>query len=207
MSSCEYCMSLEDLADFSSKNNYIVALGFVTNSVPSMEKVFIPVPKSKLERYKRGDYEWQVIESEKLPLSLSKLDIQEALTKMCEKYGPTQHVDNTVNMSHEEKIRVSNKIAGKLIQKPYVHSIYLTGSTAIGIDKDNSDVDLLVVLEHCPGKNEHYDLDKLIYESHSIIDPYYIQQKDFLIAQNLQYPLIKNRKLIASKQLSIIYNH
>ena len=198
MSSCEYCMLLEDLVDLSYKNNYIVALGFVFDSGPSVEEILIPVPKSKLERYKRGDYGWQVIEAEKLPPSLSKSGMQETLTKMCEKYGYTEHVGNTINMSHKERIRVSNEIAGKLIQVPYVDSVFLTGSTAIGLDKDNSDVGLLVVLTHCPGKEGHYELDKLTDEFRSITDIFYIPQKDFLKAQDLQYSLIKNRKLIAS---------
>lgn len=197
MSSCEHCMLLEDLADFSSKNNYIAALGFVFDSIPHVEEVVI-VPKSELERYKRGDNGWQVIEAEQLSSSLSKSDLQEALTRMCEKYGTTQHVDNTVNMPHEERIRISNEIAGKLIQIPYIDSVFLTGSTAIGLDRDNSDIDLLVVLASCPGIKGHSDLNKLTNGFHSITDIFYIQQKDFLKAQNSQYPLIKDRKLIVS---------
>ena len=194
MSSCEYCMLLEDLVNFS--NDYIAALGFVFNSIPHMEQVVI-VPKSKLERYKRGDYKWEVIESKKLPPNLSKLDQKEALKKMCEKYDPFQDTDNNIDLSHEERIKASNEIAGKLIQKPYVHSVFLTGSTAIGQDKEDSDVDLLVVLANCPGKKGHYELDKLTYGFQRTIDFFYIQQEDFLKAQDSQYSLVRDRKLIA----------
>ncbi len=198
MSSCEYCMLLEDLVGFSSKDNYIAALGFVFNSIPRVEDVII-VPKSELERYKRGDYGWKVIESEKLPPNLNIFGREEALKRMCEKYGPFQDTDNTINVPHEERIRASNEIAGKLIQVPYVNSVFLTGSTAIGLDKDDSDVDLLVVLASCPGIKGHSDLNKLTREFYGITDIFYIQQKDFLEAQtnDLQYPLIKDRKLIA----------
>jgi hypothetical protein len=191
---------LEDLVDSSFKNDYIVALGFVFDSIPYVGEVVI-VPKSKLERYKRGDYEWQVIEAEQLPPSLSKSDMQEALARMCEKYGSIQYVGNTINVSHKERIRVSNEIAEKLIQIPYVHSVFLTGSTAISLDRDNSDVDLLVVLANCPGTEGHSDLDKLTGGFHSITEILCIPQEDFLIAQNyhLQHPLIRDRSLIVSK--------
>lgn len=196
MNSCEYCMLPEDLDDFSSRNLYVVSLGFVFDSRPRVEEV-VAVPKSKLERYKRGDYEWQVIEAEQL--SSHNSDVDEAIQRMCAKYGKVHITKNPVNMSHEERVKVANEVAGKLITRPYVKSVYLTGSTALRLDRNNSDIDLLVVLGYCTGNNGHAEIEKLGEGYSGAVEFFYIQQRDFLGVQSLQYPLIRDRSLIVSK--------
>lgn len=198
MNSCEYCMSVEDLEDFSSGNLYVVSLGFVFNTMPRVEEVVV-VPKSKLERYRRGEYGWQVIEEQKLPQPHTRQDINEIFIRICAKYGKVHLTSNQINMSHEERVKATNEIARKLILRPYVNSVHLTGSTSLSMDRIDSDIDLLVVLGYCPGNNGHHEMDKFGKGYRCPVDFFYIRERDFLRSHHLGYPLIRDGKLIASK--------
>ena len=102
------------------------------------------------------------------------------------------------NMSNEERVNLAEEIARELVQRPYVNSVFLTGSTAIGQDRKNSDVDILVVLGYCPGNIKHaVMLDSL--KKNLAIDPFSMTQETFTMAQDLQYPLIRNASLLVSK--------
>lgn len=192
-------MLIEDLDGFSSRNLYIVALGFVFGPKSCVEDVVV-VPESMLERYRRGDYEWKVIEAEQLPQTC-KSDIHKAVIEMCARYDKVPLSSNPVivNMQHQERVKVANEIAEKLILRPYVNSVHLTGSTALGSDRIDSDVDLLVVLGYCPGNNGHREMDELGKGYPCPVDFFCIQEKDFLRAQNLGYKLFKDNGLIFSK--------
>ncbi len=198
MNGCEHCISLKDLDDFSSGKMYVVGLGFVFDSKPQVDEVVV-MAESRLDEYRKGLGEWQVIATEKLPKGYNKFEAQEAIIRMCGKYGAVNISDDPVNMSHEERIEIADEISEKLFQKPYVTSVYLTGSTASNLDRKDSDADLLVVLERCPGNNEHCEIDKLGENYPCPVDVFCIREKDFSIAADLQYPLIRNRSLIRSK--------
>lgn len=180
-------MKPEDLDDFSSGKMYVAALGIVLPA-PRVEEVVI-IPESKMERYKKGMYEWHVIEARRLPQGYDKSSGLEAIAEMCAKYGPVSVEGKPAVMSHEERVITAKKLAQRLIRRHYVRSVYLTGSVASQSDRNDSDVDLLAILEYCPGDDEHREMDKLL-EGYPA-DLFCMQQKDFLAADH-SAPLIKN---------------
>ena len=186
-------MTLDDLRDFSNRDNYVVALGFAFSSKP--EEIVI-APKSKLERYRRGDYEFQVIEEQQLLPTLTKQGILETLESVCSKYGPVSIQPRGQAMTHEERLIAARDASARIIQMPFAHSVYLTGSTAVGLDMEYSDVDLLVVLDQCFGDRTHNDIESAI--PRDMVDFHYMQLGDFLRAQG-EYPLISDAILLASK--------
>ena len=177
------------------RDRYTVDLVDSSDLEPFHEEVRA-ISRSKFEGYRRGDYELQVIEAEQLTQGASKWEVHEAIIRMCSKFGEISYIDNTVDMSHEERVRLAEEIAGKLVQRPYVDAVFLTGSTARGQDRSDSDIDILVVLGYCPGNSGHVEMNKL---GTAYVDFYRMQQRDFSMAQGSQYPLIRDSSLLASK--------
>ncbi len=200
MNACEECMSIDDLPDFSSRNLYLVALGFAFGNKPAVEVVDV-VPASKLARYQRRDYEWEVIEAQQLHPNATKANILEAKIRMCAKYGNVKLIGAPTDASHEERVKICGEIASTLIKRDYVNAVYLTGSSALNLDRRDSDLDLIIALEQCPGTLAHYDMEEAA-QSHTVaiaVDMFFLQQGDLIRAQEPQYSLAKQAILIASK--------
>ncbi len=193
-------MLAEDLADYTSGSLYVAALGFTFPDRQTVEKINAPIPRTQLERYKKGVYEWQVIEEEELPRPYKRNDLLQAITKMAKKYGSLEEYKPvSINLSHEDRIKIANQVATELIKESYTGSVYLTGSTASNSDRLDSDVDLLTILNFCPGLDGHNKMDKLTMNFQCPIDIFYIQQSEFSKAKDSRYPLIKDRVLLATK--------
>lgn len=204
MASCEDCMTLEDLRHFDARDLYIAALGFVHviegKSVKSMEMIE-PMPKSRLDRMLIGKYGWSVLEYKKLPPEYTKEEAKKMMSDMCAEYGEVS-LKSPPKKSRSERMEIVDALIPKLMEKSYVHSVYLTGSMgrkSDPLDKSDSDIDLLVVLNSCPGVDGHMEMDELAEGNGDYVDYYFLTNSDFLQVADSDYSLMKSRVLLAEK--------
>lgn len=199
---CEQCIYPEDLFDISAKKFHVAALGFVFDARPDVEEVAL-LPRSKLHRYKTGNYEYRVVEETALPQSFSKPKRYAALAEMARKYGKVAVVDEKYPLlTHRQRVETARQIAKNITAFEFnVGAVYLTGSTAINAEKDDGDIDLLVVLDRCPGTDKAH-LDEVRYAdgSRCPVDFFYMRREDFELARGFKPPIFKDNVLLAAKQ-------
>jgi len=197
MDQCEYCMTWQDLQDFSSRNNYVVALGFKINKGNYVHFVE-EMPESRLRRYESGDYDMGVIESHRIPPSSTKQEASEMLESICRNYGSLDPPEPIPTMTHEERMSLAAQVAANTVKVPFVDSVYLTGSTMSGHDRPISDIDLIVVLEQGHDAETHTSVENI--GSSVMVDFYYMGIGTFLRAkESMRYPLVNNARLLGSK--------
>ena len=197
-------MTLEDLRDFDARNLYIATLGFtfVTDGrVMKTMEIVEPMPKSRFERMLRGDYDWEVLEYRQLPKDYTKEESAKMMKEICAKYGKA-NFRNHPKKTRSERMEIIDSLVPRLMERPYVHSVYLTGSMgrkSDPLDKSDSDIDLLVVLNGCPGVDGHMEMEKLTGENMHYVDYYFLTSSDFLQAADSDYSLMKSKVLLAKK--------
>jgi predicted nucleotidyltransferase len=199
MAICEHCMSSKDLKSFSDRDMYIAVLGFKSDLGTVVNEVSI-LPKSKLDLYKKGFFFWQVIKHKKVPPVASKQEKFNLFYSLCGNYLIEKSEPQKI--SHEERLQTAYQIANVLTQRPYVSEVGLTGSTALGKDREDSDLDLLVVLNKCPRYEAHIEMDELVSRYPGNVELYCISQHVFSQAKQHQFPLVNNAIPLAHNPLS-----
>lgn len=200
MVGCEYCMRADDVADLCSGKIAVVALGYIFHSEPRVD-VVEAMPISKLDRHKKGEYGWEFVDGVYIQghrqKHRQKSDIAREMLRMCRAYGVCNSFCEPANSLHEERIIAANELTQSLMSLPDTNSVYLTGSTALTSDRPDSDLDLLVILNSCPGERMHMEIEGRGDRYPFPVEFYFIEEKDFLKLAGSGYSLIENRILLS----------
>lgn len=98
--------------------------------------------------------------------------------------------------SHKERINEAKEISTRCAQLPHISRVYLVGSTALGADRDESDIDIAVVRESCPGYKK---CGKILKRSGIPVDLLCCTEGGYRDAEQKQFLILSGAKLLYAK--------